>query len=144
MKFVEAQKLVDACIATTKVEHPDLVSKQTAQTEAWDNLYTFAFENFPVPVSAGEYTGGKSVKFPQAGDSPEIDDLFRRAKSMMKEMSQLKEKSDLASYGEVLYPFAVGYYLVLIVRMNLNAEMSKTYPEFNRRYGNLVLNKTEF
>jgi hypothetical protein len=100
--------------------------------EAWDELYRFIFENFPIPAESGtdqfrvqlEHCK-KIIDQTYRAPSDELLDMIRRIPPVLL---------------EVILPVAMARYILRDAALPISHRQLKTFKTFHHWYGGLVLN----
>jgi hypothetical protein len=106
----------------------------TNPNEAWDDLYVHIYAHFPVPETASM----GNVDWEEIEKHFECQDMELMFKQ---NRDEIVEK--LCSIPPVIlavsFPVWIARYLLRFTKVNVSISMLKTFNEFHRRYGNMVL-----
>lgn len=105
-------------------------------TAAFDHIFEYIHAHFPVPDSAIDDTGN----WPYL--TTEMKNKAMDCRTMLLTPAALFE-TNLESlppyYCNIIFPMSVARYMLRECRMPVNHRYNRTFSEFHRRYGPLVL-----
>lgn len=103
---------------------------------AWDHMFDYIHAHFPVPDSA----------YLENGDWPQFNvsmkDMAADCNTLL-QMPRSEFEAKLESlppyFCNILFPCAVARYMLREACLNMNHRNTRTFREFHRRYGTLIL-----
>jgi len=102
---------------------------------AWDNLYTFVHDNFPVPVSFGTSPYSDPDKEKYAADVDEMVAMFGKDRATLEE--ELRKIPPVIA--EVAFPVYIARHLLWTQRVAVSPSHLTTFDEFHNRYGYMII-----
>jgi hypothetical protein len=118
----------------TALDLMDQTETATNPHEAWDDLYTHIYAHFPVPETASMV----DVEWKEIRKHFECQDMVLMFKQTREEILE-KLRSIPPVILAVSFPVWIARYLLRFANVNVGAYGLKTFDEFHRRYGNMVL-----
>lgn len=129
----------------TEIPAPEMVTNgymrcpctQEEATACWDHLFDYIHANWVEPDSTMEVGGICEFRFSAQGlkDVADCNKMLR----MPKEEFVARLESLPPYFSEVIFPVAVGRFLLREIGLPLDHRKTTTFREFHRRYANIIL-----
>ena len=113
-----------------------------AVTRAWDDLFMFIHAEFTAPLTEKPKGSTISSVLKEAGARDEYKAEIEECRTMLHHNhNELVEhlRARPPEYSDKVFPIAIARYLLRDCNVSLNAMLSKSFDEFHRRYGAMVL-----